>query len=73
MVALASDKYKAVIVFLALCLASGIVMFHPSMEVKTKLYEAIVDKSVSYIELTEKYNIIERRGEIFVLEEKTSN
>jgi len=35
--------------------------------------EAIVDKSVSYIELTEKYKIIDQRGDIWVLEEKEPN
>lgn len=35
--------------------------------------EAIVDKSVSYIELTEQYKIIDQRGDIWVLEEKESN
>lgn len=33
-------------------------------------YEIIVDDSVTFNELTEKYNIIEQRGEIFVVEEK---
>ena len=35
--------------------------------------EAIVDKSVSYIELTEQYKIIDQRGDIWVLEEKESD
>lgn len=33
-------------------------------------YEVIIDDSVTFNELTEKYSIIEQRGEIFVLEEK---
>ena len=33
-------------------------------------YEAYVDQSASYFEFTEKYELIEQRGNIFVLEEK---
>lgn len=33
-------------------------------------YEIIVDDTVSFTDMTEKYNIIEQRGEIFVVEEK---
>lgn len=34
-------------------------------------YECIIDDSVSINEVYENYNVIERRGEIWVLEEKT--
>ena len=71
MVTLASDNYKATTVFFILFLVSGIAMFHPSMEVKTKLYEAIINDTVSFAELNDNYNIVEQRGKIFVLEEKT--
>lgn len=33
-------------------------------------YECIIDDSVSYNEIVENYNIIERRGDIWVLEDK---
>lgn len=33
-------------------------------------YECIIDDSVSINEVYEKYNVIERRGDIWVLEEK---
>lgn len=33
-------------------------------------YECIIDNSVSINEVYEKYNVIERRGEIWVLEDK---
>lgn len=35
-------------------------------------YECIIDDSVSINEVYENYNIIERRGDIWVLEEKTN-
>ena len=73
MIFLASDKYKAVIVCFVLMLVCGAVMFHPSMEVKTKLYEAIINDTVSFAELNDNYNIVEQRGSIFVLEEKEAN
>lgn len=34
-------------------------------------YECTIDKDVSFVELYEKYNVIEQRGDIWVLEEKT--
>lgn len=33
-------------------------------------YECVLDKNVSFMELCEKYNVIEQRGDIWVLEEK---
>ena len=33
-------------------------------------YECIIDDSVSYNEIVENYNIIEQRGDIWVLEDK---
>lgn len=35
-------------------------------------YECIIDSNVSFVELYEKYNVIEQRGDIWVLEEKTN-
>ena len=36
-------------------------------------YEILIDDTVSFTDVTEKYNIIEQRGEIFVVEEKTND
>lgn len=44
--------------------------FIPSYLTKTTQYEIIVDDSVSLVEFYEKYEIIEQRGKIFVVEEK---
>lgn len=35
-------------------------------------YECTIDSNVSFVELYEKYNVIEQRGDIWILEEKTS-
>lgn len=35
-------------------------------------YECTIDSNVSFVELYDKYNVIEQRGDIWVLEEKTS-
>lgn len=35
-------------------------------------YECTIDSNVSFVELYEKYDVIEQRGDIWVLEEKTS-
>lgn len=42
-------------------------------QTKVPQYECLVDESVSVEELCEKYNVIERRGEIWVLEEKEND
>ena len=33
-------------------------------------YECVLDRNVSFVELYEKYDVIEQRGDIWVLEEK---
>ena len=35
-------------------------------------YECTIDSNVGFVELHEKYNVIEQRGDIWVLEEKTN-
>ena len=35
-------------------------------------YECTIDKSVSFLELTEKYDVVEQYGDIYVLEDKES-
>lgn len=35
-------------------------------------YECTIDSNVSFVELYEKYNVIEQRGDIWVLEEKVN-
>lgn len=35
-------------------------------------YECTIDSNVSFVELQEKYTVIEQRGDIWVLEEKTN-
>lgn len=35
-------------------------------------YECTIDSDVSFVELYEKYDVIEQRGDIWVLEEKTN-
>ena len=56
------------------CLISSIVMNAlmdeitiPSGEVQ---YEVMINDSISFTEVVEKYDVIKQRGEIFVLEEK---
>lgn len=44
---------------------------YPPVTETTMRYEVTIDDSVSMIEFTERYNIIEQRGSIFVIEEKT--
>ena len=39
----------------------------------TPQYEILIDDTVTAREFFDKYNLIDRRGEIFVVEEKTNN
>lgn len=72
-IALGCEERNAMIVFLIMTFIGMILLFYTE-ELEPKIqYEVTVDESVSYKKLTDKYNIIEQRGEIFVLEEKESD
>lgn len=51
-------------------LIAGAVFNEPSKIETTTQYEVTVDDSVSITEFYEHYNVIEKRGEIFIVEEK---
>lgn len=58
-----------------LCIASMIAIFityvkAPVVDTGRNRYEVILDDSVSANEIYEKYKVIERRGEIWVIEDK---
>lgn len=48
----------------------GFAFSYPSETKTTMRYEVIIDDSVSLTEFYEHYDVIEQRGEIFVVEEK---
>ena len=48
----------------------GIILGYPPVTESTMRYEVTIDDSVSLTEFYEHYNVIEQRGEIFVVEEK---
>lgn len=50
----------------------GSIFAEPPMIETTTQYEVTLDDSVSMNEFTEHYKIIEQRGKIFVVEEKTN-
>ena len=63
------------------CLVASILLFFPAIVCATLSdevvvptgeyqYEVLIDDTTSFTEITEKYNIVEQRGEIFVLEDK---
>ena len=47
-----------------------ICVWSPQVETDRKRYEAVIDESVSLIEIYEKYDVIEQRGKIWILEDK---
>lgn len=48
----------------------SITSFSQGNKTKTTRYEVIISDEVSYNKFIEKYNVIEQRGKIFVVEEK---
>ena len=50
----------------------GTLFEYPPVTETTMRYEVTIDDSVSLTEFYEHYNVIEQRGEIFVVEEKIS-
>ena len=75
LIAIGCNERKMIIMFSIIALVGLILLcYTEGTEIETKTrYETIIDKSVSYIELTEKYKIIDQRGDIWVLEEKEPN
>lgn len=62
--------FKTGIIALVIAIISGFGANTLSDDYITR-YEAIIDDDVSYVELLENYNIVEQRGNILVLEEKS--
>ena len=59
----------ATVSFIALV---AIALFNPTIETDRNRYEVIIDESVSLVDVYEKYDVIDQRGEIWVLEDKES-
>ena len=57
------------LVFAAIGFAIG--LFAPREEIK--VYKVTIDETVSYLEFTERYKVIEQDGLIYTLEERESN
>ena len=47
-----------------------ICVWEPQIETNRKRYEVIIGEDVSLIEVYEKYDVIEQRGKIWILEDK---
>ena len=45
-------------------------IINPQTETGRYRYEATIDDSVSFLDLQERYNVIEQNGRIWVLEDK---
>lgn len=73
---LASTKVKAIdfsAIALTCCMVGALVSWIIGKTVipnRVAQYECVIDKNVSFVELYEKYDVIEQRGDIWVLEEK---
>lgn len=58
------------VTFLALSIVVGFTMDKDGKANAHNQYECLIDKSVSIDDVYEKYNVVERRGDIWVLEDK---
>lgn len=58
------------IVLLIMCIVVGVVMDRDKKANTHNQYECLIDSSVSLEDVYEQYTIVERRGEIWVLEDK---
>ena len=59
-----------IVLGLAVMALFGTIFSYPSETKTTMQYEVTVDDSVSLTEFYEHYNVIEQRGQIFIVEEK---
>lgn len=48
----------------------SLAIINPQTETGRYRYEAMIDDSVSFLDLQERYNVIEQNGRIWVLEDK---
>lgn len=64
------NDFKTSIIALVVAIISGFGAYAHYDDYITR-YEAIIDDDTSYVGITERYNIVEQRGDIFVLEEKS--
>ena len=69
-----TKKSFEIIGVLAACIGAfcfiAICIIQPEVETGRYQYEVIVNETVSFNDLCEKYEVVERRGEIWVLEDK---
>lgn len=71
--ALVNASLATIIISLVLIIATVVTVCIPSLyEQKTQYYVTISDE-VSYKEFTEKYEIVETKGDIYIVEEKLND
>lgn len=73
---LMNDKASLTCVIISVCsfiVAIGIALLSKShwRVNEREQYECVIDNDVSIVEVYKNYNVIERRGDIWILEEKT--
>jgi undecaprenyl pyrophosphate phosphatase UppP len=63
---IASVLFGVTLVFgIALCLAANI-----KQEGKRNRYECLINNTISFVEVAENYDIVEQRGDLWILEDK---
>lgn len=70
--ALLNQRYNIAIlagVVCALSLMSVILVVHGKETGKNR-YECLIDNTISFVEVAENYNIVGRRGDLWILEDK---
>lgn len=73
-----NNNHKSYILFIMglLMMLGGIIgiftigILAPQVETDRKQYEVIIDDSVTFHEIHEKYKVVDQRGDIWILEDK---
>ena len=62
--------FGGLVTLISFLVAIVLALIDPKVETGLYKYEAIIDDDVSFTELYEQYDLIARRGEIYILQDK---
>lgn len=69
-VLLSDSSSLGIFVMIALTILSAIIAYDCGEDTERNEYKVLIDESVSFVEVYEKYDLIDREGEIYIIEER---